>query len=214
MMKTTLSAIFGRAVGFGFRAAAGAVACLAFQIPALAEVRDVTARNCEIFVDRIQLARETDGTSSLTYLIKVNPSQLDGEIVDVMVYHARQEFTVDSARSGFAFRTDWLSPIRDDDFVFSHTVVAGNEWLKAREYASYYVETDTGTRYWLNAEQKAGQEFMTDWTTFDLIVDQMADYHGVMPFEYISRTMRMSAVPHTADGPQDVVSVYNPGRCH
>lgn len=212
-MKTMLKTSLGRIFGSRFWGCAGAALVSVFQLPAWAGGQDVTARNCEIFIDRIQLARESDGTSSLTFVLKVNPRRLDGEVVDVLVYHAQQEFTVDSSGAGFEFRTDWLSPADGDKNMFAHTVVTGNDWLKVREYSSYYVETDTGSRFWLNAQNETGREFMTDWNTFDLVVDLMADHLGVMPFEYMSRTMRMESVPRTADGPVDITAVYNPNRC-
>lgn len=212
-MKKTLKTAFGCVFGAPAWACAGVLLFSGLQVPAWAGGQDVTARNCEIFVDRIQLARETDGTSSLTYLLKVNPSRLDGAVMNVMVYHAQQEFTLGSASVGFEFRTDWLSAINDDETMYAHTVVTGNDWLKIREYSSYFVETDTGSRFWLNSENKTGSEFMTDWDTFESMVDMMSDHLGLLPFEYMSHTMRLESVPRTADAPSELSAVYNPNRC-
>ena len=119
-------------------------------------IKDIKASNCEAFVDKV--ASEyvfhqfspfgSYSTQNLHFFVKVLPWRLDGAVKAVRFYGYDQN----AAAEG------------EGDVTTHFTPIVGSAWLKAVDYyevvvgmprnvdrhGAFYLETKSGTRYWIN----------------------------------------------------------------
>jgi hypothetical protein len=118
---------------------------------------NVKAAHCEIFIDKAFMteARPDNGLRQTLHLfVKINPEKLDGAVTQVVQYDER----VNSSSHG-TDRRPWsptdLSPFAgsSDYFEIDLALIDNGSWYKQSFFyeASFYVQTDKGTRYWANA---------------------------------------------------------------
>jgi len=118
---------------------------------------NVKATHCEIFIDKafMRETRPDNGLRQTLHLfVKINPEKLDGAVTQVVQYDER----VNSSSHGVSTRpwspTD-LSPFAgsSDYFEIELALIDNGSWYKQSFFyeASFYVQTDKGTRYWANA---------------------------------------------------------------
>ncbi len=131
-------------------------------------VRDVLTSNCEGFVDKIapvHIFHELSpygsfSTIALRFYVKVLPERLDGTVRSVRFY-GFDHFPADDAHGDIDVHfaplqgRPWLSTT--DYYEFEDLAPAGS-WRKG----AFYIETDRGARYWVNAGGGALSDFVID----------------------------------------------------
>jgi hypothetical protein len=180
--------------------------------PAVVHADDVTATNCEAFVDKIQVSTSSHALTTMRLFLKIAPERLDAPVADVSVYHRRAEDWANrsSSQNEYDWRYDRLSPFFGATDYYSYETVIGHDWMSAEEEAVFVVTTARGTRYWVNAGNRSGGNFMlTRQTLAFLFRDSAGDRRpGVNVDGY-----DLAYVSPTADYPDDLAAIFNPRRC-
>ena len=137
--------------------------------------RNVKANHCEIFIDKAAISEKPDPTTggklqTLFTFVKVDASRLDGPVRKV-VWYGQYTRSSDYGRDG---GNNWLETnLESQDsapdyfknelpLVKLYTYAGRSTKELFRHSGAFFVETEKGTRYWANANEKDNFDFDMD----------------------------------------------------
>lgn len=168
---------------------------------------DIPAANCEIFVDRLQVARSSHSLMTIKFFIKTDSNRMDGKVDFVGVYHRRTEMRSDRGAENFDFRVDLVKKFVNSGDYFEYNAITGHDWMSAEEEVAFFAQTEKGTRYWLNQYNHPGQYFVLHSNLeYSLTRDANGNYRrdAVQVF-----TWDGSLAQQTSTYPDDLARKYN-----
>jgi hypothetical protein len=125
-------------------------------------VRDVPATHCEIWVDKIRVAKGSHGIIKVNPFLKIDASKLDGAVTNVAFYERH------SQTGASAYDSEW-STVAMRKFLGASNyfeidnnnqgLVVVSDYSSTAYEGAFYVETDKGTRYWAKAEGDKNFQF-------------------------------------------------------
>lgn len=170
---------------------------------------DYYAKHCEIFVDRIGISGfGSYGSHSMVYSVKILPERLDGRVKNVGI-RVKKYGTL----MGEPYEGDWEETpgrlIGGGDY-YQFYFSPGIHGTSLTYEGAFFVETDKGTRFWLNPAwenviTKDGNFILTGTSAIDAARDACRAQGG-------SFSTCFTAEAHTRTYGQ-VASVLNPGGC-
>ncbi len=172
---------------------------------------DVPATNCELFIDKLQITMSSHSLTTLNVFIKIKEDLVDGAVTRVGVLHSRQENRTDRDTDSFLDRIETLPAFVGSRDYFQFTTVLGHDWMSAQEYVVFFLDTNRGTRYWLNARNWSGAKFLFSDKTDDLLYRHPSGHYRSDAVRFSS--WNVAEVQQTSDYPADLAEVFNPRRC-
>jgi len=172
---------------------------------------DIPATNCEIFLDRLQVARSSHSLITVKFFLKTNSDRMDGKVDFVGVYHRRTESRRDRGAENFDFRVDLVNKFVNSGDYFEYNSITGHDWMDAEEEVAFFAQTEKGTRYWLNQRNQPGQHFVVNRNLeYSLTRDANGNYRRDAPTVF---TWDGSLGQQTSTYPDDLAAKYNPIHC-
>lgn len=140
------------------------VSMIALLIPGFGFAEDISARHCEIFLDKVRIARGSHGSTMADVFVKVRREMLDGKIVRV-AFRGRVDSRI---HAGGTTSIDWqtytLAPFFDAPDYFQLTTgptgqqgfLLSSDYGQSTTTGAFFVETTKGTRYWAHTWDEDG----------------------------------------------------------
>lgn len=128
-----------------------ALSSLAVVFPALAETNHYSARNCEIFVDKIGMTTGSHGSASVHVFIKTTNSHLDSRIVRVGA-RIRATHRSQSGTNVLDWTNDTVPSFVGSSNYFEFSRSLGSDFGSSSYDTAFFVQTERGTFYWLNPQ--------------------------------------------------------------
>lgn len=139
-------------------------------------IQNIRANHCEAFIDKTAISEKIDPTTgggktqSLFLFIKVNTERLDSPVRRVGYYgESTHDHRYGGTRSDFR-ESDLVSQDNALDYfrinlnlVKLYTYAGSNSKEVYRHSGAFFVQTEKGTRYWVNAKEKDNFDFNMDF---------------------------------------------------
>ncbi len=146
--------------------------CLGFALlltshVGFAQLHHIEAKNCELYVEKIQLMPGSYSSIIANIYLRVSLPHLDGAIREVGFRLRTYTSPVDLIEDRLGWHNmvaTQVDPFTDDQWKVSVLLDAG--FLALRHVGAFYVRTDTNTVYWLHPMNASDENFSIDTNTF------------------------------------------------
>jgi len=155
------------------------------SVNAVAGGSHIQAKNCEIFIDKIESFENTDGGRAFNIFVKTLNFRLDGMIVEVGFRTKAEGQRCDVCRKGW--HIEKLVSFWNSSDYWTLTLDLGSDYQKISYSGSFYAKTDRGVYYWF--KQQNG-DFLFDQELWD--------------------SLDKTGVPTQTDS----MTPFNPNRCY
>jgi len=167
------------------------IASALFLAPIVSFAEGDVARDCQIFVDKLEASYGSHGSCTVKAYVKIIRQALDGDIKEVGIRGVSAYGRNDSNRD----IDQPLYKMADDYYVYS--LMVSSDFGGGTVKGAFYVKTDKGTVYWANLNNEPGANFSFD-------IELYRQVRGLRSYEYAA----------SADTRNPEFAKYNARRCY